>query len=103
MADNDNVFLTEDDSIVELQDEEGNVQRFEFIDSIEYNNNVYYALIPDDGDVDEFVVLKETDSEGETVLTTVDDDNEYNKIGEMFLERFSSMAGYDDDDGVILQ
>lgn len=106
MAENENVLLDEEDGIVELVDEEGNVTRFEFIDSVEYGGFTYYALIPeldDDEVADEFVVLKEQEIDGEAMLTTVDDDEEYNKIGEVFLERFANMSGYDDDDGTILQ
>jgi len=32
MAENEEVFLDEDEGIIELEDEEGNVTRFEFVD-----------------------------------------------------------------------
>ncbi len=34
MAENEEVFLDEDEGIIELEDEEGNVTRFEFVDQI---------------------------------------------------------------------
>lgn len=102
MAENEDVFLDEDEGIIELEDEEGNVTRFEFVDRAEMNGVVYYALIPADYDEEEgaaeFVVLKETEADGEPMLATVDDDAEYNAAGEMFLQRFSELPELDADD-----
>lgn len=99
MAENEEAFLDEDEGIIELEDEEGNVTRFEFVDRAEMNGVVYYALIPADYDEEEgaaeFVVLKETEVDGESMLATVDDDNEYNAAGEMFLQRFSELPDLD--------
>lgn len=99
MAENEDAFLDEDEGIIELEDEDGNVTRFEFVDRAEFNGTVYYALIPADYDEDEgaaeFVVLKETEENGEAMLATVDDDAEYNAVGEMFLQRFSELPELD--------
>ncbi len=110
MADaNNDAFLDEDEGVIELVDEEGNTARFEFIDSVEYNGAVDYALVPETDDeeaADEFVVLKEREIDGDSMLVTVDDDEEYSAVGEVFLNRFSELAGYEDDDdsaGDILQ
>ena len=98
MAENEEVFLDEDEGIIELEDEEGNVTRFEFVDRTEIN----YALIPADYDEEEgaaeFVVLKETESNGESMLATIDDDAEYNAVGEVFLQRFSELPELDIED-----
>ncbi len=96
-----NTFLDEEEGIIELEDEDGNVTRFEFVDAMEYNGTTYYALVPESDDedsVDEFVVLKEEEVNGQAMLATVDDDEEYASVGEMFLQRFSEFAGYDDED-----
>lgn len=102
MAENEEVFLDEDEGIIELEDEEGNVTRFEFVDRTEINVVVYYALIPADYDEEEgaaeFVVLKETESNGESMLATIDDDAEYNAVGEVFLQRFSELPELDIED-----
>lgn len=102
MAENQDAFLDEDEGIIELEDEEGNVTRFEFVDRTEINGTVYYALIPAEYDEDEgaaeFVVLKETETDGETMLATVDDDEEYNSVGEAFLQRFSELPELDVED-----
>lgn len=99
MAENEDAFLDEDEGIIELEDEEGNVTRFEFVDRAEMNGIVYYALIPADYDEEEgaaeFVVLKETEIDGESMLATVDDDDEYSAAGEMFLQRFSELPDLD--------
>lgn len=101
MAENNDAFLDEEEGIIELEDEEGNVARFEFVDRAEYNGTVYYALIPEDYDENdegsaEFVVLKEQESNGDLMLATVDDDDEYNAVGEMFLKRFSELPDFDE-------
>lgn len=95
MNENNDAYLDEDEGIIELEDEDGVVTRFEFVDRAELDGVVYYALIPSDTEDDDetatFVVLKETEINGEAMLTTVDDDDEYNKAGEMFIKRFAEM------------
>ena len=100
MSENEEAFLDEDEGIIELEDEDGNVTRFEFVDRAEMDGTVYYALIPADYDesgeeATEFVVLKETVIDGEAMLSTVDDDDEYQRVGEMFLERFAELPELD--------
>lgn len=101
MNENNEAYLDEDEGIIELEDEDGNVTRFEFVDRAELDGTAYYALIPADYDEEgsaEFVVLKEITVDGEAMLSTVDDDDEYNKAGEMFLKRFSEAPDFDEDD-----
>lgn len=100
MEENENAYLDEDEGIIELEDEDGNVTRFEFVDRAEMDGTVYYALIPEEYDENdeaaaEFVVLKEIETDGEAMLATVDDDEEYNKVGEMFLKRFAELPDLD--------
>ena len=42
--------------------------------------------------------LKLIESDGDTMLSTVDDDDEYAAAGEMFIKRFSEMIGDDADE-----
>ena len=96
-----NTYLDEEEGIIELEDEDGNVTRFEFIDAMEHEGVTYYALVPESDDeegADQFVVLKEQEIDGEAMLATIDDDDEYARVGEIFLQRFADMAGYDDED-----
>ena len=88
-----------------LEDEEGNEQEFELLGEMEYQDAVYCALIPfyekeeemlqDDG---EFIVLKKEMIDGEEMLWTIEDDAEYEKIGEMFIKQFEDLFDVDDDE-----
>ena len=90
-----------------LEDEEGNEQEFELLDVMEYEGEKYYALTPyygdqkedmleDDGEV---VILKEEELEdGETMLVSIEEDDEYEKIGALFLERLNEIYGEEDED-----
>ena len=87
-----------------LEDEDGNEQEFELLDVMEYEGERYYALTPyygDDHDSlleddSEVVILKEEMVEDEPMLFSIEEDDEYEKIGGMFLERLNEI--YDDDD-----
>ena len=110
MADNMenlNAELDEEEGIIELEGEDGTVERFVFVDAIEYEYNgekaTYYALIPessmdDENGADSFVVLKTAMINGEEMLATVDSDDEYETVGEVFMDRFADMAGFDDEE-----
>ncbi len=87
-----------------LVDEEGVEQTFEMIDVMEVDDNRYYALVPYyedpakmvEGD-DELVILKsDFDENNEEILASIDDDDEYEKIGNMFLARLQEI--YEDED-----
>jgi len=102
MAEN---FLDDGMDIVVLTDEEGNETQFEVIDVKEYNGNTYYALIPleDDAETDEavdFVILKEEkDENGDISLVTVDDDDEFYDVADLFEDiQFDELEYEDDDD-----
>ncbi len=79
---------------VVLTDDEGNEQEFEILDTYEEGDNLYYALMPlyansedlvtDDG---ELVVLQSVEEDGEELLATIDDEDEYERIGNIFLSK----------------
>lgn len=87
-----------------LVDEDGKEQQFEFIDQYEENGVVYYALVPYIEDPDqmleadaELVVLRlEKDENGEDIMSTIDSEEEYKRIGNIFMERY--MEDFDGDD-----
>lgn len=75
---------------------------FEVIDAICYDDQNYVALVPynesdemDDEDV-EFIILKEIEEEGEYMLSTVDDEELYDEVGQAFIEHLDSLC--DDDE-----
>lgn len=81
-----------------LVDEDGKEQTFEMIDALEVDGERYFALVPyiadpeaaleDDGDL---VILKSADVDGEEMLVSIDDDDEFERIGDMFLKRIEEM------------
>lgn len=89
--------------IYTLEDEEGNEQSFEMIDAMDLDGVTYYAFVPYypnpedmiEGDC-ELVVLKSEGGAGSDSLVSIDDEAEYDRIGNMFLERI--MQTFEDDD-----
>ena len=82
-----------------LVDEDGVEQQFEMLDTMEVGGERYYALVPyyDDPTKEieadtELVVLKsEYTASGDEELVSIDDDDEYERIGNMFLERLNEI------------
>lgn len=84
--------------IVSVVDEDGNEHVFEELDRIETDNGKYVALVPlyddaeqtleDDG---ELIILKVSEENGEIYLEPIEDENEFNEIGQMFEERLSDL------------
>ena len=82
-----------------LVDEDGVEQQFEMLDTMEVGGERYYALVPyyDDPTKEieadtELVVLKsEYTAGGDEELVSIDDDDEYERIGNMFLERLNEI------------
>ncbi len=85
--------------IFTLTDEEGNEHEFELMDVMEIDGNTYYALVPYSEDPEaaleedtELVILKAgADENGVDFLTTIDNDEEYDRIGNLFIDRISEM------------
>lgn len=94
-----------DPEIYTLSDENGEEHSFELLDTMELDGNIYYAMVPVydelkdsiEGDA-ELVILKAEDPEdADSMLITIDDDDEYDRVGGIFLERIGDY--YDSDDG----
>lgn len=88
-----------DTDLFTLVDEDNVEQTFEKIDEMDVGDEHYYALVPyyDDPTKEleadtELVVLKsEYDENNEETLVTIEDDEEYERIGNMFLERLNEL------------
>ncbi len=87
-----------------LVDEDGVEQQFEMLDCMEVDDTTYYALVPYNenpeellNENDELVILKAAEENGEEILATIDDEDEYNKVGEMFLARLNELFGEDEE------
>ena len=89
------------DEIFTLTDEEGNESEFELIASQEIDGVTYVALVPyvegnENAEEQEYVVLKlEADENGEDLLVTIDDDDEFEKVAEIFEDMLFDEIDYD--------
>ena len=90
------------DNIIVLNDEDGNEDKFEFLDLIELDGEEYIVLLPteDDDEDGEVVILKveDTDSEDEESYVSVDDQEVLNKVFEIFKEKFKDEFNFIDED-----
>lgn len=91
--------------IVSVVDENGVEHIFEELDRIETDDARYVALLPvydeaeeileDDG---ELIILKVAEEDGETYLEPIEDDAEFEEIGNIFEERLSDLFDIADAD-----
>ena len=81
-----------------LVDEEGVEQTFELMDTYETDEGeLYYALVPYyenpedmvEADTELVILRSEEDENGEETLVSIDDDAEYERIGQIFMDRLS--------------
>lgn len=102
MAEQDTPELEEGQSEAEiftLTDEEGVEHVFELVDSLDLDEDYYYALVPyvDENNLEEedgeLVILKsELDEEtGEEYLAPIEDDDEYEHIAGIFAHRLEEL------------
>ena len=79
--------------LFELIDDEGHKKNFELIDAAEIEGEQYYAMIPAMEDDDllnadcELVILKCIEEDGEEILASIDDDDEFDNVYAVFMER----------------
>ncbi|HQK72775.1 MAG TPA: DUF1292 domain-containing protein [Clostridiales bacterium] len=95
-----------DPDIVSVVDEEGKEHVFKELDRIETDGGKYVALTPvydepeemleSDG---ELIILKVTEENGETYLSPIEDDAEFEEIGSIFEERLADLFGDEEPDG----
>jgi uncharacterized protein YrzB (UPF0473 family) len=92
--------------IVSVVDEEGKEHVFEELDRIETDNGRYVALLPmyDDpqemlDDSGELIILKvEEDDDGDTYLCPIEDEEEFNEVGQALEERLSDLFEFEEDE-----
>ena len=90
-------YTPEDANVITLTDEEGKECSFEIIAEKEIEGITYYALFPlGDNEDGEYVLLKlEKDVGGEDILVTVDDDDEFDRVSDIFEDEFFSDIDHD--------
>lgn len=89
-----------DDGIYTLTDENGNEIQFELIGACEFKGAQYYAMIPvdadeKDGEFCEYVILKSVMENGEEMLVTIDDDDEFDDVADYFDDMLTQEIDYD--------
>lgn len=84
--------------IVSVVDEDGKEHIFEELDRIETEKGKYVALLPiyDDpqeqlDDSGEVIILKVSEEDGEIYLAAIEDDDEFNEVGNLFEERLEEL------------
>ena len=82
---------------ITVTDEEGHDIELELVDALEHEGNTYMAFFPavleEGGEESEdygMVILKSIEENGEELLSTLDTDEELEKIYALFMERFYS-------------
>ncbi len=89
--------------ILTLVDDEGVEHEFELVDSEEIEGVRYVALVPvfEDGeelleDSGELVVLRVVEEDGEEFLEAIEDEAEFDRIGEFFMERLADTFEFEE-------
>ena len=86
-------------NFVTLTDDEGNDVELEYVDALEYNGTTYMAFFPvveEDSEEEEneeeygLVILKSQMENGEEFLVTVDDEEEIDKVYDLFMKQILS-------------
>ena len=86
-------------NFVTLTDDEGNDVELEYVDALEYNGTTYMAFFPvveedseEEEDEEEYglVILKSQMENGEEFLVTIDDEEEIDKVYDLFMEQILS-------------
>jgi len=94
--------------IYTLTDEDGSESDFELLGRHDLDGQSYVALAPidaeDDDDDEEgsFIVLKVVEEDGEEVFETIEDDEEFDRIADIFEDELLQEMDYDaeeEDDG----
>ena len=85
--------------IYTLTDEDGTEEEFELIGKYMENGVTYNALVPADEKKQngEYIILRrEEDENGDVYLVTIEDDDEFDRIADIFDESFGDFD-YDED------
>lgn len=113
MPNNENPEILQDDAddmapdLISLVDEDGVEHQFEIADTLEINGENYMALIPlpdEDEEEDllddsgELVVLKVAEDGEEEFLEAIEDEDEFNRISSLFMERLKDEFDFAQDD-----
>ena len=86
-------------NFVTLTDDEGNDIELEYVDALEHNGQTYMAFFPvveedseDEENEEEYglIILKSQMENGEEFLVTIEDEEEIDKVYDLFMEQILS-------------
>ncbi len=84
-----------DYDIITLFDEENNETEYAVIDGVSYNDKMYLALVEAvhlDDEECEFLILRQDNDGDEDVLSSIEDEDEFNKVMELFDEKLEDYS-----------
>ena len=85
-----------DSEIYTLTDEDGKESQFELLATTVFNGIEYMAMAPLDEKSEEYVILKVTkDENGEDALETIEDDDEFDRMADLFDDLLFGEEDYD--------
>ena len=84
------------ENIIVLTDDEGNDVEFEWLDTIQMNDQTYVVVLPTDEDAEEVVILKMEQDEEEDTFVGLDDEDEINAVFEEFKEKNKENFDFED-------
>ena len=95
--------------VISLLDEEGKEHEFEIVDALELDDRQYLALVPlfdetqaeealeDSGELVILRVSEEEDEDGGQYLDAIDNEDEYNKVAELFMGRLEDYFDFEEE------
>lgn len=89
--------------LIVLEDETGQEHTFEVLDATDIDGSHYLALVPysetpvDGEDEAELLIMRLSEEEGEEILDIVEDENELQLVGGVFLNRLQDLYDIDID------
>lgn len=96
---NENLDNEEEQDIITLTDENGEESDYEVMGTYDEENVTYVALYPlKNNEKEEYVILKtQLDDSGEEMLITIDDDDEFDRVADIFEDMLFDEIDYDED------
>ncbi len=91
-----------DENIYTLTDEDGREEEFVLLGSAEIEDKIYLALVPaaqaDSQDAEYVILRQDKDEDGEDILVTIDDDDEFDRVADLFEDELFGEVDYDTED-----
>ena len=102
VGEDDGVDFEYEPTVLTLTDEEGNTHELELLDTLEEEDGSRYAaLLPyfenpeevldDAGELIILKILKDEEDDEQDVLVTIDNEEEFNRVSKVFVDRLSEI------------